>query len=240
MAVKKAELYPRRGFFGSLLEGGVTSAGKTTINASAIVNNTARDGFGGLAVFTASPDGVTITNSTISGNTAISRFSGGVYSNSPSTKIYNSTIAFNQAADTRGGLVAVGLAMVGSGATARLESTLVANNTYGALNDDLSTINVTITGHNNLVRASSASLPADTIVNRCPLLGPLRDNGGPTKTHALLSHSPGIDQGNNLAALGFDQRGSPDARVSGPAADIGAYEVQQGDIVFNNNFEGCP
>ena len=29
-------------------------------------------------------------------------------------------------------------------------------------------------------------------------------------------------------------------RVSGASIDIGAYELQQGDIVFNPNFEGCP
>jgi hypothetical protein len=40
--------------------------------------------------------------------------------------------------------------------------------------------------------------------------------------------------------LTHDQRGSPFARASNAVADIGAYEVQQGDVVFNNGFDGCP
>jgi hypothetical protein len=72
------------------------------------------------------------------------------------------------------------------------------------------------------------------------LLGPLRDNGGPTKTHALMSHSPAIDTGNALATglSIYDQRVLP--RLSGTKVDMGAYEVQQGDIIFNNGHEGCP
>ena len=59
-----------------------------------------------------------------------------------------------------------------------------------------------------------------------PLLGPLEDNGGPTKTMALLPGSPAIDAGNSAASglPGTDQRGF--ARVSG-AVDVGAYEVQE-------------
>lgn len=87
----------------------------------------------------------------------------------------------------------------------------------------------------------------------CPLLGPIRDNGGSTYTHALLSGSPAIDAGNNTAndphtgvpAL-YDQRGQEPSvpplyeRVSGISADIGAYEVQKDDIVFDAGFDGCP
>jgi hypothetical protein len=93
---------------------------------------------------------------------------------------------------------------------------------------------------NNLIRATFAHVPSDTIKNVCPLLGPLRNNGGRTNTHALLSHSRGIDEGNNFNNLTVDQRGTGFARVSNSVADIGAYEVQQDDIIFNNSFEGCP
>lgn len=70
-----------------------------------------------------------------------------------------------------------------------------------------------------------------------PHLGPLRDNGGPTFTMALLEHSPAIDKGNSVlsnSALDFgevinrDQRG--EGRVSGLGRftdrDIGAFEYQ--------------
>jgi hypothetical protein len=96
-----------------------------------------------------------------------------------------------------------------------------------------------VTGSKNLVLHSSASLPGDT-KHVCPLLGPLRDNGGLTLTHALLSDSPAIDNGFSSFA-GNDQRGLGFARESPSGLpDIGAYEVQRGDIVFNAGFDGCP
>ncbi len=61
-----------------------------------------------------------------------------------------------------------------------------------------------------------------------PQLGPLADNGGPTQTFALLTGSPAIDAGSNPAALTSDQRGGNFFRVSGAAADIGAFELQPG------------
>ena len=99
-----------------------------------------------------------------------------------------------------------------------------------------------MSGSNDLIYAnfSSTPLPSGTIRFECPLLGSLRDNGGPTQTLALLSRSPAIDAGSNPDTQANDQRQSPFARVSGTLPDIGAYEVQQDDIVFNSNLEGCP
>jgi hypothetical protein len=61
-----------------------------------------------------------------------------------------------------------------------------------------------------------------------PKLGPLANNGGPTKTHALLAGSRAIDQGDNANLPYTDQRGFPrkkdgnrDGRV---IVDIGAFE----------------
>src|SRR5207244_168475 len=66
-----------------------------------------------------------------------------------------------------------------------------------------------------------------------PLLGPLQNNGGPTQTHALLTGSPAIDAGLNVAGSGADQRGDGFDRTVGSAnvsggdgTDIGAFEVQ--------------
>lgn len=57
-----------------------------------------------------------------------------------------------------------------------------------------------------------------------PLLGPLRDNGGPNWTHALLFGSPAIDSAQDLSNQGsaFDQRG--EVRPQGKGYDIGAVE----------------
>ena len=52
-----------------------------------------------------------------------------------------------------------------------------------------------------------------------PKLGPLQNNGGRTKTHALLDGSPAIDAGSGCPPL--DQRG---AGRFGAACDVGSYE----------------
>lgn len=62
--------------------------------------------------------------------------------------------------------------------------------------------------------------PGD-IRNTDPMLGPLADNGGLTRTFALLPGSAAIDAGDNATALPRDQRGyAPNG-----TRDIGAYEV---------------
>jgi large repetitive protein len=61
----------------------------------------------------------------------------------------------------------------------------------------------------------------------------LRDNGGPTPTHALLAGSVAIDRGNSFGS-GVDQRGLPrpsdfpdvSNREGGDGSDIGAFELQ--------------
>ena len=50
----------------------------------------------------------------------------------------------------------------------------------------------------------------------------LKDNGGPTRTHALLPDSPALNAG--VTTLTTDQRGV--ARPQGNAPDIGAFESQ--------------
>jgi hypothetical protein len=52
-----------------------------------------------------------------------------------------------------------------------------------------------------------------------PIIGPLKNNGGSTETHALLEGSPCINGGFNSGAVSFDQRG-----VQRTRPDIGAYE----------------
>jgi len=102
-----------------------------------------------------------------------------------------------------------------------------------------------VTGADNLIfaSASGAVLPSSGLVSACPLLGPLRNNGGTTKTHQLFSHSPAFDVGNDTStATGahYDQRGTGFPRNLGINPDIGALEVDQNEIVFNAGFDGCP
>ena len=58
------------------------------------------------------------------------------------------------------------------------------------------------------------------ILTSHPRLGPLADNGGPTKTIALQRGSPAISKANKDTAEKRDQRG--DKRDAHP--DIGAFE----------------
>ena len=239
--------------------GGLLLVGNTnSITASTISGNHAAT-YAGVDVFShgAPASSFQMANSTISGNAATGPV-GGIYVDSAATKFYNSTIAFNTASATPGLL----LSAINGSMQATLQSTLMSNNTAGASANDLSTVTslgtVTFNGGlpgsaaNNLIYATLVpGLPNDTKKGQCPNLGVLRNNGGLTDTHALLSKSPAIDNGNYVfgGLASFDQRG-PTAingstdymRVSGLTmkADIGAYEVQQDDIVFNAEFEGCP
>ena len=69
--------------------------------------------------------------------------------------------------------------------------------------------------------------PGDQI-NTDPLVGPLRDNGGPTLTHKLLSGSPAIDAGDPSFTPPpfYDQRGPGFDRVVNGRIDTGSFEVQ--------------
>lgn len=73
--------------------------------------------------------------------------------------------------------------------------------------------------------SSDNSIPlngAGSLVNTDPQLGPLDDNGGLTKTMALLTNSPAIDAADTDAGPETDQRGV--SRPIGEASDMGAFE----------------
>ncbi|HEX8200990.1 MAG TPA: Ig-like domain-containing protein, partial [Isosphaeraceae bacterium] len=111
-----------------------------------------------------------------------------------------------------------------------LENTLIADNTatVSANPADFRQLGTVTTARNNLVEDSRGHSIAHgtngNIVGVDPKLGPLADNGGSTRTHALLAGSPAIDAGHNASAPATDQRGHP--RPFNGAADIGAFEFQ--------------
>ncbi|HEX5122200.1 MAG TPA: choice-of-anchor Q domain-containing protein [Rhodanobacteraceae bacterium] len=231
------------------LAGGINVAprgSQSSITGSTFSDNVA-DSFGG-ALFMyvpASGAGTTsmqIRNSTISGNTSGS--ASGIEidtgSNAPfQLALGNSTIAFNTFTSTEsnrcGGITQAGY----TDSVVDLESTIIANDTGpgGIESDACGRATSSLTGANSLVMVSVLPLPPGTLSDD-PMLGPLQDNGGPTLTHALLPGSPAIDNGNNVAALDFDQRGAGFARSSGRGPDIGAFEVQTGDdTLFANGFD---
>lgn len=230
--------------------GGVYVRGVTSISGSTIDHNSA-DGLGGglfKAVFSVYGDPpppqdthLDVVNSTVSGNGAAD--GAGIASARP-VALSNSTVAFNEASGSGGGLLFRVTTATGAAGALVLQSTILAGNTAGGDASDLGAdADLAIDGANNLVVAADAALalPSDTLHDD-PLLFPLEHNGGPTRTHALGAGSPALDAGNDEAGLEFDQRGANFARVAGDAADIGAFERQalppDADRIFVDGFDG--
>ena len=237
--------------------GGIYTLALFNLESSTISGNSAGDSFGAISSrYNKAGYESRIHNSTISGNTAVAGVAGGIYSNI-SIELQNSTIAFNTAGLGKRSYYhydAPGLDVVsvdGHVVSASIQSSILANNTYQGFPNDFSAYNISgssisASGANNLIGTTTVTGNLGAISGRCPLLGPLRDNGGPTQSHALLTHSSAIDQGNDNAIDDntqlpylYDQRGAPFQRVNHGQADIGAYEVQQDDVVFNGGFAGC-
>lgn len=225
-----------------------THQGSLTIRDSTLSGNTAQYG-GGLYVVSGLAFTTTITNSTVSGNTATDG-GGGLYNFVGHLVIEHTTISDNTADHQRGG----GLVSWGDDNTTLTEvySSIIAGN---HANDELlpgtdvdvvggevgGPDNTIVSSGHNIVDTGNAlasfNLDGDAILPILDLLlGPLADNGGPTKTHALLYGSPAIDAGDPAAEAGvdtvpeFDQRGTPFGRVfdgdndSLSVIDVGAFE----------------
>src|SRR4030095_8631407 len=142
-------------------------AGVSVVNSTISGNSAEIDG-GGVSV--ALPGGGTIVNSTISGNSAGSN--GGGISNGALMEITNSTIS-NNSAGSGGGIYN----------SFRLE---IANTIFnaGASGENIFNSGGTVTSHGyNLSSDDGGGYltgPSDQI-NTDPMLGPLQDNGGPTE-----------------------------------------------------------
>lgn len=215
--VAKSRINPPRRSYN--IGGGVSTVRGGLVVDSTVDSNYSEGRGGGLATFS----DLTITNSTISGNTARSFGGGGVFARWPSMLyIRNSTITANTGHDGGGVLVDY---------PQGVQSSIIAGNhaDESFVADFSSRRPIPVYGANNLIGEASAnaSLPTDTRHGN-PRLRPLADNGGPTRTHALLPISPAIDAGNNAVGLASDQRGEGYPRVVGAASDIGAFEYTPG------------
>jgi hypothetical protein len=210
--------------------GGVYGLGNVTVAHSAITNNYAVQKGGGVVIHQGGDVlvSMTVTASTISGNTAAD--GGGVASfNGSPVNVYDSTIAFNTASRVKTNEWFGGGGGVCGNGPLRLTNTIVANNTANNNSPDISLFAPPglspppITGDHNIVMTSSPAAPPGTIAADPGLL-PLADHGGPTRVHALAANSVAIDAGPQFHGLFFDQRGSGFPRTLGAAADIGAFE----------------
>jgi hypothetical protein len=207
--------------------GGIFASHQASILSSTISGNQGAYG-GGIYVPDAVDAALDIVDSTVSGNVGL--IGAGVAGSVRS--ITASTIVFNLSTFPGGYNVPAGV--FATYRTAIQSNIFFGNLSNGAAYDIGGQGN--FVGANNLVGASPILLPPDTI-HGDPLLGPLQDNGGPTSTHALSTASPAIDHGNNAASLQNDQRGSGFPRVVGASADIGAYELNSNDAIFQDGFD---
>lgn len=202
--------------------GGFTNSGTVTISNSTFSGNTANGG-GGLYNQSSA---MTVSNSTFSGNIATARGGGGFFNYGAAT-IKNSTFSSNTATSGAGG----GIRVEG---TASIANTIIANSSSSGgdcYNDNsLTFTGINLVGDGTCSPRNGTDLFGSSGSPINPFLGALADNGGPTKTMALLTGSPAIDAGDNTVCAAqpinnLDQRGA--TRPKGPNCDIGAYEISQ-------------
>lgn len=172
-----------------------------------------------------------LDRSTVSGNSVFFGDGGGIM-NSGSLGLVNSTVANNHAQEGSGG----GISNKPGNLT--MIHTAIANNSvwYGG-GGGVFTQAGTLAVENSIIAGNSgyAFVPDDlqggisassgaNITSGDPMLAPLADYGGPTKTMPPLPGSPAIDAAIPLASTPpADQRGG--ARPRGPLPDLGAVEA---------------
>ena len=231
--------------------GAIINQGGLTLRNSSVVSN-AGGGIGNFTSNTSVPATLTITNCTVSGNSATN--GGGIYNlgqiiATATVAISNSTLSgnsafnggaiFNDAVHFASASVSVknctisgnsapngGVYFSAGFVTLELGSTIL---NAGSSGKNISAGTVKSDGYNLASFNGGGFLkgPGDKI-NTNPMLGPLQHNGGPTFTQALLPGSPAIDAGdpNFTPPPFFDQRGPGHARVVNGRIDIGSFEVQ--------------
>lgn len=217
--------------------GGIFALGELTIERSTVSGNAARDLSGGDGHLSALGGGIytqgkaTIDRSTISGNSVFveegadaDAAGGGLFATAVGT-VSGSTLTANSALG--GGASGSNLRAPGDWV---LRDTIIAEpkGDAGSCVDNLDS-----DGYNLDEDGSCGLNEGSDLVGSAGLDPELKDNGGPTPTHALLAGSVAIDRGKSFGATA-DQRGLPrpskfpdvsDAE-GGDGSDIGAFELQ--------------
>lgn len=179
-----------------------------------------------------------ILNTTISNN--LSRnFGGGLYIDHGTVTLVNSTVSTNEADEPN---YNAGGGFFNDQGTLNLVNSTVTNNILTSFLGDNSTTTMTNSILGDTIGGTGyiGKAPVDNGGNIIgdAKLGPLQNNGGPTRTHMPLISSPAIDNGlDNVCAAappggagGLDQRGK--TRPTGFHCDSGAVEFD-GFFVIN-------
>jgi CSLREA domain-containing protein/uncharacterized repeat protein (TIGR01451 family) len=208
-------------------------SGTVALSRDTISANSA-SGFGGGV---SSRDPLTVTDSTLTGNTA-GRDGGGLASVGYSATVSFSTIDANSAGGSGGDL-----GNGGEGGQVNVDDSIVTAGTAAGAPSLCTTYGVSSNGHNLFSDDGSSCGTAagnGDVLSADPQLGPLQDNGGPTQTQALKPTSPAIDAASSplcssetvdAAGQPVDQRGV--SRPQGSGCDIGAYEYGAADLALS-------
>jgi hypothetical protein len=236
------------------LEGGGVYDGSPdplTITGSTISHNASGEGGG---IYARNSGTVTITDSTIDGNSASTAGGGAYFLQRDATitnsTITGNTTTASSGSPAGGGLDIAGAADAPA-VLALLNATIDANSTPHGTGGNLYTDTYsTVNSENSIVADGAASTSpncagpgtlnsqghnlesgtdchfatAGDLHTKQTLLGPLQENGGPTRTQAFsLPGSPALDAAHTTDCPTTDQRGV--TRPQGTACDIGALEA---------------
>ena len=204
-------------------DGGGIFGATVTLNSSTVSGNIAIDKGGGLWAL-----GGSVNYSTIYGNTGVS-YGGGIFVSGPRNFTIRASIVSGNLLQTSSFPSFGPNDLSGDpGSTFAASYSFVGTNLDGTLeNMVLGTVNLVASPNNpdangNLI-GGQTPIVAD--------LGPLRDNGGVTFTHAPKPGSRVVDAISlNITNTGMppeiDQRNAPFNRVAGSGLDMGAVEIQ--------------
>lgn len=230
--------------------GGIRNEGLLSLNSVAVTNNSGSDG-GGIY----SSGNVGVNNSLIAYNFANrgggSR-GGGIFNQTGTCVIVNSTVFFNDSNGDGGGIYnqslvgmtnvtfvknnsnfgAAGAIYAAGGATTNIRNSLVEGNTSSNSAREVSGAFTSI-GYNFIGRTAGSTGFGETgdILNQnnSGVNGDLADNGGETLTARLEAGGLAINAGDPTNAFPTDQRGY--VRPAGGRADIGAFESNSTQFV---------
>ena len=217
----------------------------TIIQRSTIDNNQANHGGGiGIADMPDGGSGLLLNTSTVSTNYAYAE-GGGFWLHDADIELSSSTLVFNEAGPGDPDTGLGGGIYLESGSNAILGNSIIAYNQAQLEGTPPFTTPFSAACRGTLDSGGFNSVQTTSVDTECtfvsttgdfdiavPDLGPLADNGGPTRTHALLSAGNEVDLGapSAPACQSSDQRSYPrpvDGDTDGtPRCDKGAFELQ--------------
>ena len=226
--------------------GGAVSNGSGTLNMTDVSFTHNAAGVGG-ALFTRNGT-VTGTGVTFENNATTCCDGGAAYLLGGTVSLTNTTIVSSSGFNSSGAIANGGAALTldnatlsnngadiqtDTGASTTVTNTILATGNPGeiaceppgrldGLTDGHTGNAVTTDGGNNLVQDKSCGLTGSgDLSNVDPVLASIADNGGPTRTQALLAGSPALGAANEANCPATDQRGFDRANP----CDIGAFEA---------------